>query len=254
MRADEARLTADIIALACQYGRYGYRRVTELLRRSGGLVNDKRVNRTWRREGLKVPRKQHKYKRLWSNDGSCIRLRAARPNHVWSHDFIENRTNDSRKIRMLNVVDEFTRECLATRMDRRRHSTSVIDVLSDLFFLRGVPGHVRADNGPKLIAKAMQAWIRAVSAKTAFITPGSPWKNGYIESFNARMRNELINSKLFYSLNKTSIVIGNGQHYYDSIRPHSSIEYKAPATEMFVLAAQRDRLGPMGRLRQPRWI
>ena len=143
---------------------------------------------------------------------------------------------------------------LAIRMDRRRHSTSVIDVLSDLFFLRGVPGHVRADNGPKLIAKAMQAWIRAVSAKTAFITPGSPWKNGYIESFNARMRNELINSKLFYSLNKTSIVIGNGQHYYDSIRPHSSIEYKAPATEMFVLAAQHDRLGPRGQLRRLRSV
>lgn len=145
-RADEGRLTADIIELARQYGRYGYRRVAELLRRSGWLVNDKRVERIWRREGLKVPPKQPKRKRLWFNDGSCIRLRAERPNHVWSYDFMEDRTHDGRKIRMLNIVDEFTRECLAIRVDRRLNSTSVIDVLSDLFILRGVPGHIRSDN------------------------------------------------------------------------------------------------------------
>lgn len=233
-RADEERLTADIIELARQYGRYGYRRVAELLRRSGWHVNDKRVERIWRREGLKVPSKQPKRQRLWLNDGSCIRLRAERPNHVWSYDFMEDRTHDGRKIRMLNVVDESTRECLAIRVDRRLNSTSVIDVLSDLFILRGVPGHIRSDNGPEFIAKAVQAWIHAVGAKTAYITPGSPWENGYIESFNARVRDELLNGELFYSLKEARIIIESWRRHYNGIRPHSSLGYKAPAPEVFV--------------------
>ena len=173
-RADEDALTADIIALATQYGRYGYRRITALLRDAGWAVNVKRVERIWRREGLKVPAKQPKKGRLWLNDGSCIRLRPERPNHVWSYDFVEGRTHDGRKFRMLNVIDEFTRECLAIRIDRRLKSTDVIDVLSDLFILRGVPGHIRSDNGPEFIAKAVREWIAAVGAKTAFIEPGSP--------------------------------------------------------------------------------
>jgi len=233
-RADEERLTADIIELARQYGRYGYRRVAELLRRTGWHVNDKRVERIWRREGLKVPSKQPKRKRLWFNDGSCIRLRAERPNHVWSYDFMEDRTHDGRKIRMLNIVDEYTRECLAIRVDRRLNSTSVIDVLTDLFILRGVPGHVRSDNGPEFIAKAVQAWIGAVGAKTAYITPGSPWENGYIESFNARVRDELLNGELFYSLKEAQIIIESWRRHYNGIRPHSSLGYKAPAPEVFV--------------------
>jgi len=233
-RADDERLAADIIELARQYGRYGYRRVAELLRRSGWHVNDKRVERIWRREGLKVPAKQPKRKCLWFNDGSCIRLRAERPNHVWSYDFMEDRTHDGRKIRMLNVVDEFTRECLAIRVDRRLNSTSVIDVLTDLFILRGVPNHIRSDNGPEFIAKAVQAWIGAVGAKTAYITPGSPWENGYIESFNARMRDELLNGELFYSLKEAQIIIESWRRHYNGIRPHSSLRYKAPAPEVFV--------------------
>jgi len=156
-----------------------------------------KVERIWRRERLKVPSMQPKRKRLWSNDGSCIRLRGERLNHVWSYDFMEDRTHDGRKIRMLNVVDEYTRECLAIRVDRRLNGTSVIDVLTDLFILRGVPGHIRSDHGPEFIAKAVQVWIHAVGAKTAYITPGSPWKNGYIESFNARVRDELLNGELF---------------------------------------------------------
>jgi putative transposase len=233
-RADEERLTADIIELARQYGRYGYRRVAELLRRSGWHVNDKRVERIWRREGLKVPSKQPKRKRLWFNDGSCIRLRAERPNHVWSYDFMEDRTHDGRKIRMLNIVDEYTRECLAIRVDRRLNSTSVIDVLTDLFILRGVPGHIRSDNGPEFVAKAVQAWIHAVGAKTAYITPGSPWENGYIESFNARVRDELLNGELFYSMKEARIIIESWRRHYNGIRPHSSLGYKAPAPEVFV--------------------
>jgi putative transposase len=145
---DQVALTADIIALATQYSRYGYRRITALLRNAGWVVNFKRVERIWRREGLKVPHKQPKRKRLWLNDGSCIRLRPEHPNHVWSYDFVEDRTHDGRKYRMLNIIDEFTRECLAIRVNRKLNSTDVIDILSDLFIMRGVPGHVRSDNGP----------------------------------------------------------------------------------------------------------
>ena len=179
-RDDEAALTADIIALALQYGRYGYRRIAALLREAGWAVNLKRVERIWRREGLKVPAKQPKRKRLWLNDGSCIRLRPERPNHVWSYDFVEDRTHDGRKYRMLNVIDEFTRECLAIRIDRKLNSSSVIDVLSDLFILRGPPGYIRSDNGPEFIARAVQDWITAVGSRTAYIEPGSPWENGYL--------------------------------------------------------------------------
>ena len=185
-RADEAALTADIIALATQYGRYGYRRITALLHAAGWTVNVKRVERIWRREGLKVPHKQPKKGRLWLNDGSCVRLRPEHRDHVWSYDFVESRTHDGRKFRMLNIIDEFTRECLAIRIDRKLNSTSVVDALTDLFILRGVPDHIRSDNGPEFIAKAVREWIVAVGARTAFIEPGSPWENGYCESFNAR--------------------------------------------------------------------
>ena len=173
-RDDEEALTSDIVELARRYGRYGYRKITALLRDAGWLVNDKRVERIWRQEGLKVPKKQPKRGRLWLEDGSCIRLRPEHRNHVWSYDFVEDRTHDGRKFRMLNVVDEFTHECLAIRVSRKLTSIDVIDVLSDLFILRGVPGHVRSDNGPEFIAKAVQAWITAVGAKTAYIAPGSP--------------------------------------------------------------------------------
>jgi putative transposase len=222
-------LTADIIALATQYGRYGYRRVTALLRDAGWAVNRKRVERIWRREGLKVPQKQPKKGRLWLNDGSCIRLRPEHPNHVWSYDFVEDRTHDGRKYRMLNVVDEFTRECLAIRVDRRLSSLDVIDLLSDLFILRGIPGHIRSDNGPEFVAKAVRTWIAAVGAKTAYIEPGSPWENGYIESFNARLRDELLHGEVFYSLAEAKIVIEGWRRHYNTSRPHSALAYKAPA-------------------------
>ena len=165
---------AAITALAIQYGRYGYRRVTAMLRNRGWRVNAKRVAQIWRREGLKVPAKQPKRGRLWLNDGSCVRLRPEHPNHVWSYDFVEDRTHDGRKYRMLNIIDEFTRECIAIRVNRRLKATDVIDVLSDLFILRGVPGHIRSDKGPEFIAKALRDWIVALGAKTAYIVPGSP--------------------------------------------------------------------------------
>lgn len=228
-RVDDAALTADIVELATQYGRYGYRRITALLQEAGWLVNPKRVERIWRQEGLKVPARQPKRGRLWLNDGSCIRLRPEHPNHVWSYDFVEDRTHDSRKFRMLNVIDEFTRECIAIRIDRKLKSTDVIDVLSDLFILRGVPGHVRSDNGPEFVAKSVREWITAVGAKTAFIEPGSPWENGYCESFNSKLRDELLNGEIFYSLAEARIIIEGWRQHYNTKRPHSSLGYKPPA-------------------------
>lgn len=233
-REDEGRLVADIIELTRQYGRYGYRKIAALLRQAGWLVNDKRVERIWRCEGLKVPTKQPKRGRLWLNDGSCVRLRAERANHVWSYDFVEDRTHEGKKYRMLNVVDEFTRECLSIRVKRRLNSTDVIDVLSDLFILRGVPEHIRSDNGPEFVAKAVRKWIHAVGAKTAYIAPGSPWENGYVESFNARLRDELLNGELFYTLTEARIIIESWRRHYNSVRPHSSLGYKPPAPEVFV--------------------
>ena len=229
---DEAALTADIIALARQYGRYGYRRVTVLLRPAGWWVNHKRVERIWRREGLKVPPKQPKRGRLWLADGSCIRLRPEYPNHVWSYDFVEDRTHDGRKYRMLNVLDEFTRECLAIRVSRKLNSIDVIDVLTDLFLLRGIPGYIRSDNGPEFIAKAVRGWITAVGAQTAYIAPGSPWENGYCESFNAKLRDELLNGEIFYSLKEAQTVIEAWRRHYNAIRPHSALGYRPPAPEV----------------------
>jgi putative transposase len=234
---DEERLTADLVELARQYGRYGYRKIAELLRSTAGWsVNDKRVERIWRCEGLKVPAKQPKRGRLWLADGSCVRLRAERPNHVWSYDFVEDRTHGGKKYRMLNVIDEFSHECLAIRLGRRLKAVDVIDVLSDLFILRGVPGHIRSDNGPEFIAKALREWIAAVGGKTAYIAPGSPWENGFIESFNARLRDELLNGEIFYSLAEARIVIESWRRHYNHVRPHGSLGYKPPAPEVFIPA------------------
>ena len=239
---DEAALTADIIALAAQYGialaaqygRYGYRRITALLRAADWVVNFKRVERIWRREGLKVPQKQPKRRRLWLNDGSCVRLRPESPNHVWSYDVVEDRTHDGRKFRMLNIVDEFTRECLAIRVDRKLNSSDVIDVLADLFILRGIPGHIRSDNGPEFIAAAVQNWIAAVGSRTAYIEPGSPWENGYCESFNAKLRDELLNGEVFCTLQEAKIIIENWRRHYNAVRPHSSLGYRLPAPEVLI--------------------
>jgi len=235
-KEDEEQLRADLIELARKYGRYGYRKISALLRDAGWLVNDKRVERVWRQEGLKVPTKQPKRGRLWLTDGSCIRLRPEYCNHVWSYDFVEDRTHDGRKFRMLNVIDEFTHECLAIRVDRNLNAVDVIDVLSDLFILRGIPGHIRSDNGPEFVAKAVQKWIAAVGAKTAYIARGSPWENGFVESFNARLRDELLDGEIFYSLREAQIIIESWRRHFNTIRPHASLGYRPPAPEVFVPA------------------
>jgi len=244
-RDDEEQLTADLVELARLHGRLGYRKIAELLRSTAGwVVNDKRVERIWRCEGLKVPARQTKRSRLFLSDGSCVRLRAERPNHVWSYDFVEDRTHEGRKYRMLNVIDEFTHECLAIRVDRKLKSTDVIDVLSDLFILRGVPTHVRSDNGPEFVAKAVRDWIGAVGVKTAYIEPGSPWENGFIESFNARLRDELLNGEIFYSLAEARIIVESWRRFYNTLRPHGSLGYKAPAPEVFIPAHAKRSAAP----------
>jgi putative transposase len=241
---DEAALTTDIVALAIQYGRYGYRRINAMLRQAGWTVNLKRVERIWRREGLKVPAKQPKRSRLWLNDGSCIRLRPEHPNHVWSYDFVEARTHDGRKVRMLNIIDEFTRECLAIRVARKLKGADVIDVLSGLFIVRGVPGHIRSDNGPEFVAKAVRSWITGVGAKTSYIAPGSPWENGFIESFNSKLRDELLNGEIFYSLKEARILIEAWRRHYNTIRPHSALAYRPPAPEVVLWPAAQPRPAP----------
>jgi putative transposase len=231
---DEVALTADITDLAKRFGRYGYRRVTALLRRQGWRCNHKRVERIWRAEGLKVPTRQPKRGRLWLNDGSCLRLRPERANHVWAYDFVEDRTRDGRKLRMLNVVDEFSRECLAIRVGRRLKSADVIDVLADLFILRGIPGHIRSDNGPEFVATAVRGWINGVGAQTAFIEPGSPWENGYVESFNGKLRDELLSEEVFHTLAEARVLIEQWRRHYNTQRPHSSLGYRPPAPEVLL--------------------
>jgi putative transposase len=217
----------------------GYRMITGMLNNSGWHVNHKRVERIWRREGLKVPQKQPKKGRLWLNDGSCVRLRPERKNHVWSYDFVQDRTHDGRIFRTLNIIDEFTKEALTIKVKRRLNSTDVVDALTDLFILRGPPEFIRSDNGAEFIAKKVRAWIGAVGAKTAFITPGSPWENGYCESFNARFRDELLNGELFYTLREAQILIERWRHHYNTVRPHSALRYRPPAPESMMAIDQR---------------
>jgi transposase InsO family protein len=221
------------------YGRYGYRIITGLLNNAGWHVNHKRVERIWRREGLKVPQKQAKKGRLWLNDGSCVRLRPERPNHVWSFDFVQDRTHDGRLFRTLNIIDEFTKDSLVIRVKRKLNSTDVVDALTGIFILRGPPDYIRFDNGAALIAKKVRAWIGAVGAKTAFIEPGSTWENGNCESFNARFRDELLNGEVFYSIREAQILIESWRRHYNTVRPHSALGYRPPAPEAFVPIDQR---------------
>ena len=226
---DEDALTFAIIELATRYGRYGYKRITVLLKADGWHVNHKRVARIWRREGLKVPVKQPKRGRLWLNDGSCVRLRPQHRNHVWAYDFVQDRTRDNRKFRMLTVIDEFTRECLAIKVKRRLNNQDVLDVLGDLMVQRGVPDHIRSDNGSEFRAKALRKWLSNIGVKTLYIEPGSPWENGYNESFNGRLRDECLKVELFNNLMEAKIIIEMWRRHYNTIRPHSSLGYRPPA-------------------------
>ena len=233
---EEERLAARIIALATQYGRYGYRRITALLKEEEWQVNHKKIERIWKREGLKVPQKQPKRRRLWLNDGSCIRLRPECKDHVWSYDFVMARTSDGRSFRILTILDEYSRECLAMKVDRHINSQDVIDQLYELFLLRGVPKHIRSDNGPEFTAKKIRDWLTELGVKTLFIEPGSPWENGYIESFNGKLRDELLNREIFTTLIEAKILIEQWRQEYNHVRPHSALRYRPPAPEAILPA------------------
>jgi putative transposase len=231
LKDDEDALTQAIIALAAHYGRYGYRRITALLREDGWSVGKDRVERIWRREGLKVPKKQKPRGRLWLNDGSCVRFRPERANHVWSYDFVAARTHDGRSLRLLTLIDEFTRECLAIRVARRQNSITVIETLSDVMLRRGVPEYIRSDNGPEMVSRLVRKWLPAVGANTLYIEPGSPWENGYCESFNGKLRDELLNEEIFYSLREAQAIIEQWRIHYNTKRPHSALGYRPPAPQ-----------------------
>lgn len=233
---DEDSLRARIITLAREYGRYGYRRITALLHQEGWRVNHKRVERLWRQEGLKVPQKQPKRARLWLADGSCLRRRPEYPNHVWAYDFVMERTWDGRPVKLLTVVDEYTRECLAIAVRRRLTSREVQEVLSELFLRRGCPTHIRSDNGPEFIARALQAWYRVLTVAPLFIEPGSPWETGYVESFNGKLRDELLNGELFYTLHEVQVLVERWRQRYNTHRPHSALGYRPPAPETRTVA------------------
>lgn len=218
-----------VLAIAEEFGRYGYRKVTDMMNEEGWKIGYDRVYRIWREEGLKVPQKQPKRGRLWLADGSCIRLRPQHRNHVWSYDFVADRTHDGKPIKIFNVIDEFSRECLASVVMRRIRSQEVILILAGLMILHGCPEHVRSDNGPEFIAKKLLAWFDTLDVKPLFIEPGSPWENGYCESFNGKMRYELLNGEIFYTLKEAQVIIENWRIQYNTRRPHSSLGGRPPA-------------------------
>ncbi len=231
VKKDEEALRQDVVMLARRFGRYGYRMITGMLRAEGWRVNHKRVERIWRQEGLKVPKKQPKRSRIWLNDGSCIRLRPLYRHHVWSYDFVMDRTHDGRPLRMLTVLDEYSRECLAVVVARSLKADDVLEALTELFTRHGPPTHIRSDNGSEFTAQAVRDWLQNLGVKTLFIEPGSPWENGYNESFNGTLGEEVLKREIFFTLREAKVLIEQWRREYNTIRPHSSLGYRPPAPE-----------------------
>ena len=223
VRADEAALRSDVVRLASRFGRYGYRQITNLLRIEGWRVNHKRVERIWREEGLKVPRRQPKRGRLWLNDGSCIRLRPLHKNHVWSYDFVNTRTHDGRPLKLLTVLDESTRQ-----VARKIRAHDVLEVLADLFARHGPPEHLRSHNGPEFTAKLVRQWLARLSVQTLYIEPGSPWENGYNESFNGKLRDEFLNGEIFYILPEAVILVEQWRRLYNTCPTPQRLGWATP--------------------------
>ncbi len=226
-------LRERVVAIATEFGRYGYRKVTDMLNNEGFTVGKDRVYTIWREEGLKVPMKQPKRSRIWLKDGSCIRLRPEYRNHVWSYDFVSEQTHDGRKFKILNIIDEYSRECVASVVARRINSQGVILALADAMLEQGVPTHIRSDNGPEFIAKRLRRWLKTLHVQPLYIEPGSPWENGYCESFNGKMRNEFLNGELFYSLKEAQVLNEKWRQHYNTRRPHSSLGGRVPAPVTF---------------------
>lgn len=243
----DKKLRQDIIRLASQYGRYGYRRITALLKADGWHINHKRVERIWREEGLKVPKRQPKKGRLYLHDGSCVRLRPCWEKHVWSYDFVSDRLHNHKKFKMLTIIDEYTRECLAIKVGYPMKAEQVLEALAELFTERGFPDYIRSDNGAEFTAKSVQDWLKIMGVKTAFITPGSPWENGFNERFNGSLRDEVLNQEMFYSMAEARAIIEQWRQHYNQIRPHSSLGYRPPAPK--VIATQEAK--PSSTMFQP---
>lgn len=228
-KEEEERLERRLLELVRSHPRYGYRRMTALLRREGWRINRKRVHRLWRRQGLRVPQKARKKRRLGHSGNSCMRFRAERKDHVWTWDFIFDRTTNGRALKWFSLVDEYTRECLALEVNRRMTSREIIEVLADLLAVRGAPGHIRSDNGPEFIAQAIRRWLERTDVKSLYIEPGAPWENGYAESFQSRLRDELLNVEEFATVSEAQEMATNWKAEYNHRRPHSSLGYQTPA-------------------------
>ena len=229
MKDDEPSLIKRILELVAEFTRFGYRRITRLLRSEGWQVNAKRIYRLWRQEGLKVPQKTTKRKHLGTSEGGIVRRKAERKDHVWSVDFIFDRTTNGRSLKMLVIVDEFTRECIALEVGRKLTSDDFIDVLVDLFAIRGVPSFIRSDNGPEFIARRVRQFLDSIDVGTSYIEPGSPWQNGYVESFNSRFRDECLNCEEFTTVQEARVIIEHWRQSYNHRRPHSSLDGLTPA-------------------------
>lgn len=229
VKDDEQPLTTRIFELVREFPRYGYRMVTRLLRQEGWRVNFKRIYRIWKREGLKVPVKRVKKRRLGTSEGGIIRRRAERPNQVWSLDFIFDRTCNGRQLKVLSVIDEFTRECIALEVGRRMTGDGVVEVLVDLLSIRGKPDFIRADNGPEFICERLRKFLATIEIGTSYIEPGSPWENGYVESFHSRLRDECMACEEFTTVAEAREVIGRWRSHYNHRRPHSSLGGLPPA-------------------------
>ncbi len=227
--AEDTRLVSSMHELVRKYPRYGYRMIGAKLRQEGWHVNIKKIYRLWRREGFKVPRKTRKKRRLGHSGNSCIRRRAERPDHVWTWDFIHDRTITGRPLKWFAITDEYTRECLALEVDRGITADRVLDVLTSLFLTRGVPRHIRSDNGPEFIATAIRRHGQQVGLEMLYIEPGSPWENGFAESFFSRLRDELLNCEEFANLAEARWFARRRQEEHNHERPHSSLDYQTPA-------------------------
>ena len=243
---DERSLVAAIHRLAVKWPRFGYRRITVLLHQDGWRVNVKRVHRLWKSEGLQIRKKARKRRRLGTGANACHRHKSVGKDHVWSYDFVSERTERGGRLRMLNVVDEFTRESLAIEIRRHFTGKDIVAVLAELFAIRGRPRYIRSDNGPEFACKAIKKWLASEQVGTLFIEPGSPWENGYVESFNGKLRDECLNGELFLSLAEARYVVDRWRMDYNHHRPHSRLNWMTPAA-FATRCRGRRRLASVGR-------
>ena len=225
----DQRLIEAMHRLALRWPRFGYRRIAALLQREGWRVNVKRVHRLWKAEGLQIRRKSRKRRRLGDGANACDRHKPLGKDHVWSYDFVTDRTERGGRLRMLTVVDEYTRECLTVEAARHFTGLDVVRTLDELFMIRGRPRYIRSDNGPEFASKAVKQWLKAQDVGTLFVEPGSPWENGYIESFNGKLRDECLNGELFLSVTEARYVVDRWRLDYNARRPHSRLGWMTPA-------------------------